>query len=39
MSTGLKILITFILILLFAGLLTEAITDIRNKKDKRDDKD
>ena len=39
MSTGLKILITFILILLVAGLLTEAITDIRNKKDKRDDKD
>ena len=39
MSTGLAILITFILILLVAGLLTEAITDIRNKKDKRDDKD
>ena len=39
MSTGPKILITFILILLVAGLLTEAITDIRNKKDKRDDKD
>ena len=39
MSTGLKILITFILILLVAGLLTEAITDIRNKKDKGDDKD
>ena len=39
MSTGLTILITFILILLVAGLLTEAITDIRNKKDKRDDKD
>ena len=39
MSTGLEILITFILILLVAGLLTEAITDIRNKKDKRDDKD
>ena len=39
MSTGLKILIAFILILLVAGLLTEAITDIRNKKDKRDDKD
>ena len=39
MSTGLKILVTFILILLVAGLLTEAITDIRNKKDKRDDKD
>ena len=39
MSTGLKILITFILILLVAGLLTEAITDIRNQKDKRDDKD
>ena len=39
MSTGLKILITLILILLVAGLLTEAITDIRNKKDKRDDKD
>ena len=39
MSTGLKTLIAFILILLEAGLLTEAITDIRNKKDKRDDKD
>ena len=39
MSTGLKILITFILILLVAGLLTEVITDIRNKKGKRDDKD
>ena len=39
MSTGLKILIAFILILLVAGLLTEAITDIRHKKDKRDDKD
>ena len=39
MSTGLTTLITFILILLVAGLLTEAITDIRNKKDKRDDKD
>lgn len=39
MSTGLKILITFILILLVAGLLTEAITDIKNKKDKKDDKD
>ena len=39
MSTGLTILIAFILILLVAGLLTEAITDIRNKKDKRDDKD
>ena len=39
MSTGLKILITFILILLVAGLLTEAITDIRNKKGKSDDKD
>ena len=39
MSTGLTILITFILILLVAGLLTEAITDIRKKKDKRDDKD
>ena len=39
MSTGLKILITFILILLVAGLLTEVITDIRNKKGKSDDKD
>ena len=39
MSTGLTILITFILILLVAGLLTEAITDIRNKKNKSDDKD
>ena len=39
MSTGLKILITVILILLVAGLLTEAITDIRNKKGKSDDKD
>ena len=39
MSTGLKILITFILILLVAGLLTEAITDIRNKKGKSDAKD
>ena len=39
MSTGLKILITFILILLVAGLLTEAITDIRKRKGKRDDKD
>lgn len=39
MSTGLATLITLILILLVAGLLTEAITDIRNKKDKRDDKD
>ena len=39
MSTGLKILITFILILLVAGLLTEAITDIRNKKNKSNDKD
>lgn len=39
MSTGLATLITLILILLVAGLLTEAITDIRSKKDKRDDKD
>ena len=39
MSTGLATLITLILILLVAGLLTEAITDIRNKKGKRDDKD
>ena len=39
MSTGLKILVTFILILLVAGLLTEAIADIRNKKGKSDDKD
>ena len=39
MSTGLATLITFILILLVAGLLTEAITDIRNKKGKSDDKD
>ena len=39
MSTGLTTLITFMLILLVAGLLTEAITDIRNKKDKRDEKD
>ena len=39
MSTGLTTLITFMLILLVAGLLTEAITDIRNKKDKSDDKD
>ena len=39
MSKGLATLITLILILLVAGLLTEAITDIRNKEDKRDDKD
>lgn len=39
MSTGLTTLITFMLILLVAGLLTEAITDIRNKKGKSDDKD
>ncbi len=39
MSTGLTTLITLVSILLVAGLLTEAITDIRNKKDKRDDKD
>lgn len=39
MSTGLATLITLILILLVAGLLTETITDIRNKKGKRDDKD
>ena len=39
MSTGLTTLIISISILLVAGLLTEAITDIRNKKDKRDDKD
>ena len=39
MSTGLATLITLILILLVAGLLTEAITDIRNKKDKSDEKD
>ena len=39
MSTGLATLITLILILLVAGLLTEAITDIRNKKNKSNDKD
>ena len=39
MSTGLTTLITFMLILLVAGLLTEAITYIRNKKGKSDDKD
>lgn len=39
MSTGLATLITLILILLVAGLLTETITDIRNKENKRDDKD
>ena len=39
MSTGLTTLIISISILLVAGLLTEAITDIRNKKDKSDDKD
>ena len=39
MSTGLTILVTSISILLVAGLLTEAITDIRNKKGKSDDKD
>lgn len=39
MSTGLATLITLILILLVAGLLTEAITDIRNKENKGDDKD
>ena len=39
MSTGLTTLITLILILLVAGLLTEAITDIRKKKGKSDDKD
>ena len=39
MSTGLTTLITLILILLVAGLLTEVITDIRNKKGKSDDKD
>lgn len=39
MNTGLATLITLIIILLVAGLLTEAITEIRNKKDKRDDKD
>ena len=39
MSTGLTILVSFILVLLVAGLLTEAITDIRNKKGKSDDKD
>lgn len=39
MSTGLATLVSFILVLLVAGLLTEVITDIRNKKGKRDDKD
>ena len=39
MTTGLVTLIASISILLVAGLLTEAITDIRNKKRKRDDKD
>ena len=39
MSTGLTTLITLILILLVAGLLTETITDIRNKNGKSDDKD
>ena len=39
MSTGLTILVTSIAILLVAGLLTELITDIRNKKGKSDDKD
>ena len=39
MSTGLTTLITFIVILLVAGLLTEAITDIRNKKGKSNEKD
>ena len=39
MSTGLATLVSFILVLLVTGLLTEAITDIRNKKGKRDDKD
>lgn len=39
MSTGLTILITFILILLVAGLWVDIIDDIRNKKDRSDDKD
>ena len=39
MSTGLTTLIISISILLVAGLLTEVITDIRNKKGKSDDKD
>ena len=39
MSTGLTILVTFMSILLVAGLLTELITDIRNKKGKDNDND
>ena len=39
MSTGLTTLITLNLIQLGARLLTEVITDIRNKKGKSDDKD
>ena len=39
MSTGLLILITSITFLLVAGLLTELITDIRNKKGKDNDND
>ena len=39
MSTGLAILVSFILVLLVAGLWVDIIDDIRNKKDKRDDKD
>ena len=39
MSPGLAALIASISILLVVGLLTEAITDIRNKKGKSDDKD
>ena len=39
MSTGLTILVTSISILLVAGLLTELITDIRNKKGKDNDND
>lgn len=39
MSTGLATLVSFILVLMVAGLWVDIIDDIRNKKDKRDDKD
>ena len=39
MSTGLATLVSFILVLLIAELWVDIIDDIRNKKNKRDDKD
>lgn len=39
MSTGLATLVSFILVLLVAGLWVDIIDEIRNKKDRSDDKD